>query len=140
MGGIFTTLSSTFALLRWEKAALHGAIVRDERWQSPPLPCKARGLTLPDVAVPVLRTFQPAFSTPTYHRFCGRGLGALLTTGRRTITNILRTVRPQAPGDVSSDHRVWFAATLGYRGACAPIVSLPVDRWGADGTGVAGRG
>ena len=40
--------------------------------------------------------FQPAFSTPTYHRFLVLLLGAILTTGRRTITNICRTVRPYA--------------------------------------------
>jgi DDE superfamily endonuclease len=34
-------------------------------------------------------------------------LGALLTTGRRTITNVLRTVRHQVPGHASSYHRVF---------------------------------
>ena len=63
-------------------------------------------MKLPDFAVPVLSTFQPAFSTPTYHRFLVLWLGAILTTGRRTITNILRIVRPHAQGDVSSYHRV----------------------------------
>ena len=64
-------------------------------------------MKLPDFAVPVLSMFQPAFSTPTYHRFLVLVLGALLTTGRRTITNILRTVRHQAQGHVSSYHRVF---------------------------------
>jgi hypothetical protein len=63
-------------------------------------------MKLPDFAMPVLSTFQPAFSTPTYHRFLVLWLGAILTTGRRTITNILRIVRPHAQGDVSSYHRV----------------------------------
>jgi DDE superfamily endonuclease len=39
-------------------------------------------------------------------RFLVLLLGTLLTTGRRTITNILRTVRYQAPGHASSYHRV----------------------------------
>jgi hypothetical protein len=34
-------------------------------------------------------------------------LGAILTTGRRTITNICRTVRPYAQSHVSSYHRVF---------------------------------
>jgi hypothetical protein len=51
--------------------------------------------------------FQPAFATPTYHRFLVLGLGAILTTGRRTITNIVRTVRHHATGHVSSSHRVF---------------------------------
>jgi hypothetical protein len=34
-------------------------------------------------------------------------VAAVLTTGRRTVTNLRRTVRYQAPGQASSDHRVW---------------------------------
>jgi hypothetical protein len=64
-------------------------------------------MKVPDFAVPVLSMFQPAFSTPTYHRFLVLGLGAILTTGRQTITNILRTVRPHAKGHISSYHRVF---------------------------------
>ena len=51
--------------------------------------------------------FRPAFSTPTYQRFLVLVLAAILTTGRRTITNLLRTVQYQAQGHVSSYHRVW---------------------------------
>src|SRR5918999_2285609 len=77
-------------------------------------------MRLPDFAMPVLSTFQPAFSTPTYHRFLVLWLGAILTTGRRTITNIFRTVRPHAQGDVSSYHRVlsqrrWSTWELAHR-------------------------
>jgi DDE superfamily endonuclease len=64
-------------------------------------------MKLPDVAAPVLSTFQPAFSTPTYHRFLVLWLGAILTTGRQTITNLVRTVRHHATGPVSSYHRVF---------------------------------
>ena len=64
-------------------------------------------MKVPDFAVPVLSMFQPAFSTPTYHRFLVLVLGAILTTGRQTITNILRTVRHHAKGHVSSYHRVF---------------------------------
>jgi hypothetical protein len=56
--------------------------------------------------MPVLSMFRPAFSAPTYHRFLILVLAAILTTGRRTITNLLRTVRYQAQGHVSSYHRV----------------------------------
>jgi DDE superfamily endonuclease len=45
-------------------------------------------------------------------------LAAVLTTGRRTITNLLRTVRYQTDGHVSSSHRVlsqrrWSTWALG---------------------------
>jgi DDE superfamily endonuclease len=64
-------------------------------------------MKLPDFAGPVLSMFQPAFSTPTYHRFLVLWLGAIFTTGRQTITNICRTVRHDAKGHVSSYHRVF---------------------------------
>jgi hypothetical protein len=64
-------------------------------------------MKVPDFAVPVLSMFQPAFSTPTYHRFLVLWLGAILTNGRQTITNILRTVRHHAKGHICSYHRVF---------------------------------
>src|SRR4030095_6072411 len=64
-------------------------------------------MDLPDFAVPLLSIFQPAFTQPTYHRFLVLLLGALLTTGRCTITNLLRTVRPQGAGHISSYHHVF---------------------------------
>jgi hypothetical protein len=64
-------------------------------------------MNVPACARPLLSKFQPAFSTPTYHRFCVLMLAAVLTTGRRTITNLLRSVRSQAHGHVSSYHRVF---------------------------------
>jgi hypothetical protein len=63
-------------------------------------------MKIPTCAVPVLTMFGPGFSAPTYHRFLVLALAAVLTTGRRTVTNLLRTVRFQAQGPVSSSHRV----------------------------------
>ena len=62
---------------------------------------------IPIWAIPVLTMFRPAFSTPTYHRFLVLALDAVLTTGRRTITNLLRTAREKAPGHMASYHRVF---------------------------------
>jgi hypothetical protein len=64
-------------------------------------------MNIPACAMPVLSMFRPVFSTPTYHRFCVLMLATILTTGRRTITNLLRTVQYQAQGHVSSYHRVF---------------------------------
>jgi hypothetical protein len=74
-------------------------------------------MNIPTCAIPVLTMFRPTFSAPTYHRFMILVLAAVLTTGRRTVTNRLRTVRDQAPGHASSSHRVlsqrrWSAWTL----------------------------
>ena len=64
-------------------------------------------MNVPTGTMPVLSIFRPAFSTPPYHRFLVLVLAAVLTTGRRTISNLLRTVRDKAPGHVSSYHRVF---------------------------------
>jgi hypothetical protein len=64
-------------------------------------------MNIPTWAIPVLTMFRPAFSAPTYHRFLVLGLAAVLTTGRRTVTNLLRTAREKAPGHMSSYHRVF---------------------------------
>jgi hypothetical protein len=61
---------------------------------------------VPTGAMPGLSRFRPAFSAPTSHRLLILALAAVLTTGRRTGTQLLRTVRLQAPGPGSSDPRV----------------------------------
>jgi hypothetical protein len=54
-----------------------------------------------------------AFTRPTFQRFTVLLFAAILTTGRRTVTNLLRTVQTLAPGHPSSYHRIfsrrrWF--------------------------------
>jgi hypothetical protein len=63
-------------------------------------------LTIPEFAQPVLSVFAPAFYHPTYQRFLLLLLAAILTTGRRTVSNLLRTAAGLAKGDASSYHRV----------------------------------
>jgi len=63
-------------------------------------------MNVPTCAMPGLTMFRPACSTPTSRRFLGLALAAVLTTGRRTMTNLLRTVRSQAPGPLATYHRV----------------------------------
>lgn len=62
--------------------------------------------SIPQAAEPLLREFTTAFTRPTYPRFVILLLAAILTTGRRTISNVLRTVRTLAPGHPSTYHRV----------------------------------
>jgi hypothetical protein len=64
-------------------------------------------MNIPACARPVLSMLGPAFSTPTSHRFLILVLAAVLTTGRRTVTPVLRTVRSHAPGHVSSSQRLF---------------------------------
>lgn len=64
-------------------------------------------LLIPSFAHPLLGQFAPVFSQPTYQRFLVLLVAAILTTGRRTVSNLLRTVPGLAPGGPSSDHRVF---------------------------------
>jgi hypothetical protein len=74
-------------------------------------------LLIPSFAHPLLDQFAPVFWQPTYQRFLVLLVAAVLTTGRRTVSNLLRTLPGLAPGDPSSYHRVlsrrrWSALRL----------------------------
>jgi len=75
--------------------------------------------SIPKAAEPLMQIFAGAFTRPTYPRFVVLLLAAILTTGRRTITNLLRTVGTFAPGDPSTYHRVlskrrWWTWRLAF--------------------------
>ena len=75
-------------------------------------------MILPPEAIPVLAELAPAFNQPTYRRFVTLMLAAVLTTGRRTIANLLRTLGALAPGHRTDYQRVlsrapWSALGLG---------------------------
>ncbi len=75
--------------------------------------------TLPPEAAPVLLALQPAFTRPTWNRFALLLASAVLTTGRRTVANLLRTAGPLATGHKTSFQRVLSAASWsGVRLAC----------------------
>jgi hypothetical protein len=65
---------------------------------------------LPPEASPLLAAFAPLFTQPTYHRFVALVGAALLTRGRRTVANLLRTLGTVAPGHRVSYQRVLSAA------------------------------
>jgi hypothetical protein len=67
-------------------------------------------MLLPAEAQPLLHALAPAFTNPTYHRFATLAAAAILTTGRRTVANLLRTVGRLAPGHPASYRRVLSAA------------------------------
>jgi hypothetical protein len=57
-------------------------------------------------ALPILVLFTPAFNPPTFQRAQLLAVAAILTTGRRTVSNLLRTVKHLVQGAPSSYHRV----------------------------------
>jgi hypothetical protein len=75
-------------------------------------------MILPPEAIPLITALAPAFTQPTYRRFVTLLLAAVLTTGRRTVANLLRTLGALAPGHRTDYQRVlsrspWSALELG---------------------------
>jgi hypothetical protein len=75
-------------------------------------------MILPTEAASLLAAITPAFTQPTATRFTTLLAGTILTTGRRTIANVLRTLRHLAPGHRTDYQRVlsrapWSALQLG---------------------------
>lgn len=76
-------------------------------------------MILPTEATALLDALAPAFTQPTFQRVVVLLSAALLTTGRRTVANLLRTARAFAQGDACSFRRVFSAARWsGLRLAC----------------------
>jgi hypothetical protein len=98
-------------------------------------------MLLPLEARPLLAAFVPHFSHPTYTRFVTLMAAAILTTGRRTVANLLRTVGDLAPGHAAGYRRVlssaeWSGLELGCALARHTLTHLvpdgPVDLVGDD--------
>jgi hypothetical protein len=89
-------------------------------------------MILPAEAAPLLAALTPAFTQPTARRFVALLAAALLTTGRRTVANLLRTLRGLAPGHRTDYHRVlsrasWSGLELGCALAGFILQRLPPD-------------
>lgn len=65
---------------------------------------------IPREGWPLLQQLAPLFTQPTYRRFLILLVGAILTVGRRTVSNVLRTVGVLAGGHPTSYHRVLLQA------------------------------
>lgn len=79
---------------------------------------------IPTLAMPVLLNFAPAFTQPTFRRAVVLLLAALVTTGRRTVHNLLRTVGILAPGDAASYRRVLSEASWSGLQLAATLLRL----------------
>ena len=98
-------------------------------------------MLLPAEAQPLLAALLPHLSRPTYTRLVVLTAAAVVTTGRRTVANLLRTVGSLAPGHPSSYRRVlsaaeWSGLALGCALARFLLTHLvpdgPVDLVGDD--------
>lgn len=82
--------------------------------------------------LPLLALFAPAFTPATFARVQLLAVAAILTTGRRTIANLLRTVRHLTQGAPSSYHRVLSQAKWSGLRAAALLVRFLVRHFGAN--------
>lgn len=67
-------------------------------------------MILPPEAHGLVQILAIHFTSPTYQRLSVLLVGALLTTGRRTVANLLRTLRHLAPGHTTGYQRVFSRA------------------------------
>jgi hypothetical protein len=68
-------------------------------------------MILPNEAHPLLFALCSAFAYPTFQRFATLMAAALLTSGRRTVANLLRTLGPLAHGHPTTYQRVFSSAS-----------------------------
>jgi hypothetical protein len=90
-------------------------------------------MILPPEAHPLVQVLALHFTSPTYQRLSTLLVGTVLTTGRRTVANVLRTLRHLAPGHRTGYQRVlsrapWSGLALG----CA-LVRFLLDHIVPDG-------
>jgi hypothetical protein len=84
-------------------------------------------------ALPVLALFAPAFTPATFQRAQLLAVAALLTTGRRTVSNLLRTLGHLAQGAPSSYHRVLSEAHWSGLRLAALLTRFLLRRYGPTG-------
>lgn len=90
-------------------------------------------MILPTTVAVVLLPLAPAFTQPTFERFTLLALAAVLTSGRRTVANLLRTLGCLAIGHRTSYQRVLSGAHWsGLHLACLlcrqVLALLPADQ------------
>ncbi len=90
--------------------------------------------TIPDEALPLLALLAPAFSPATFRRARLLAVAALLTTGGRTVSNLLRTGVTLAEGAQSSYHRVQSQARWSGLRLAVVWTGLLLPRVGPAGT------
>jgi len=82
----------------------------------------------------LLQAFRAAFTRPTYERFAILLLAAILTTGCRTVLNLLRTVRALAPGHPCSYHRIFSRRRCSLWRLGRALAAAILQRWVPVGT------
>jgi hypothetical protein len=90
-------------------------------------------LLIPSFAQPVLDQFAPVFFQSTYQRFLVLLTAAILTTGRRNVSNLLRTLPGLASGHPSSYHRVFSKRRWSLLQLARILAKYILDHFVSDG-------
>lgn len=91
-------------------------------------------LHIPSAAESLLLKFAVAFSNPTFQRWLVLLISAILTTGRRTVSNLLRTAGGMAPGHPSTYHRVFSKRVWSLWPLARTLAGFILDSFVPDGT------
>lgn len=83
--------------------------------------------------LPLFVELAPAFTRPTFQRAQLLVVAAVLTTGRRTIANLLRTLGALVPGQASTYHRVLSQARWSGLQWAAVLLRLLLRHFGGLG-------
>lgn len=62
-------------------------------------------LTIPSTIMDILLTFSSCFTQPTFENFAILAVGAIMTNGPRTVTNVLRAIKPLIRKQFGAYHR-----------------------------------
>jgi len=87
---------------------------------------------IPEPLRRLIRPFARAFTAPTFRRFTTLMAGAVLTTGRRTVANLLRTVGGLATGHPSSYHSVFSRRRWSTWALARALAGILLRRFGPD--------
>ena len=82
---------------------------------------------VPDVLRGVFFAWAAGFGETVFPQFVTRLLGAVLTTGRRTVSRVLPVVGDLADADPSSDHRVLSMRRWSMWSLARPLVAAILD-------------
>lgn len=88
---------------------------------------------LPPEAQALVSVLVPHFTTPTSQQFSVLLVGALVTTGRRTVANLLRALRHLAPGHPTDYQRVLSRAPWSGLGLGCALMRFVLDHLLPDG-------
>jgi hypothetical protein len=88
---------------------------------------------LPRQARQLLDALAPAFTRPAFLRFAVLLLAAILTTGGRTVANLLRTLGDLAPGHFTSFHRLFSRCRWHGRRLARALATALLNRLLPDG-------